>query len=219
MSFVQLINISFTVPCAVYCCYHMGYYLLSFLIIFSLSGALYAAEAGGKIGMKPGKSGKASSAPKGKASSVQSKGEGHKKGGGKHGGRRHGHHKKFPYFPNPLFPVYGYYGYYYPNDYSYSDSEHPLGYGTTLGTTLSRESNIEVNQGLAKPGQSNSTQTYEDVEVYYDYAPGAYNPDGQPSGNGTIYVWTDDNGVDNYVNDIELVPTSKRESVRIIPGD
>ena len=197
----------------------MGYYLVSFLMIFSLSGALYAAESGGKIGMKPGKSSKASSAPKGKAPSVQSKGEGHNRGGGKHGGGRGGHHKKYPYFPNPIYPVYGYYGYYYPNDYSYSDSEHPLGYGTTLGTTLSRESNIEVNQGLAKPGQSNNTQTYEDVEVYYDYAPGAYNPAGQPLGNGTIYVWTDDNGVDNYVNDIEHVPASKRESVRIISGD
>ena len=197
----------------------MGYYLLSFLMIFSLSGALYAAETGGKIGMKPGQSSKASSPPKGKAPSAQSKGEGHNKGGGKHGGGRGGHHKKYPYFPNPLYPVYGYYGYYYPNDYSYSDSEHPLGYGTTLGTTLSRESNIEVNQGLAKPGQSNSTRNYEDVEVYYDYAPGAYNPAGQPSGNGTIYVWTDENGVDNYVNDIELVPASRREGVRTIPGD
>jgi hypothetical protein len=197
----------------------MGYYLLSFLMVFSLSGALYAADTGGKIGMKPGKSEKASSAPEGKAPSVQSKGEGHKKGGGKHGGGRHGHHKKSPYFPNPLFPVYGYYGYYYPNDYSYSDSEHPLGYGTTLGTTLSRESNIEVNQGLAKPGPSNNARAYEDVEVYSDYAPGAYNPSGQPAGNGTIYVWTDENGVDNYVNDIDLVPTAKRESVRIISGD
>ena len=197
----------------------MGYYLLSFLIIFSLSGASYAADTGGKIGKKPGQSNKASAAPKGKAPSAQSKGEGHRKGGGKHGGGRGGHHKKYPYFPNPLYPAYGYYGYYYPNDYSYSDSEHPLGYGTTLGTTLSRESNIEVNQGLAKPGQSNDARNYEDVEVYYDYAPGAYNPAGQPSGNGTIYVWTDDNGVDNYVNDIELVPASRRESVRTISGN
>ena len=78
----------------------MGYYLLSFLMIFSLSGALYAAEAGGKIGMKSGKSEKASSEPKGKAPSVQSKGEGQNKGGGKHGGGRHRHHKKSPYFPN-----------------------------------------------------------------------------------------------------------------------
>ncbi|HML95255.1 MAG TPA: hypothetical protein PKC29_07475 [Thermodesulfobacteriota bacterium] len=197
----------------------MGYYFLSFLMIFSLSGAFYAAEAGGKIGMKSGKSEKVTSAPKGKAPSVQSKGGGHKKGSGKHGVGRHGRHKKSPYFPNPLFPVYGYYGYYYPNDYSYSDPEHPLGYGTTLGTTLSRESNIEVNRGLAKPGPSNNVQTYEDVEVYSDYAPGAYNPAGQPSGSGTIYVWTDEDGVDNYVNDIELVPAARRESVRIISGD
>ena len=200
----------------------MGYYLVSFLMIFSLSGALYAAETGGKIGMKPGKSNKASSAPKGKAPSVQSKGEGRNKGGGKHGSGRGGHHKKYPYFPNPLYPVYGYYGYYYPNDYSYSDSEHPLGYGTTLGTTLSRESNIEVNQGLAKPGQSDNVRTYEDVEVYTDYSPGsygAYDPYGKPAESRTIYIWTDENGVDNYVNDLGLVPPAQRENVRIIFGD
>ncbi|MCC6712719.1 MAG: hypothetical protein IT344_05085 [Candidatus Dadabacteria bacterium] len=196
----------------------MGYYFLLFLMAFSLGGALHAADAGGRIGMKSGKSEKAS-APTGKTRSVQSKGEGHKKEGGRHVEGRHGRREKSPHFPNPLFPVYGYYGYYYPNDYSYSDPEHPLGYGTTLGTTLSRESNIEVNRGLAKPVLPDSTRSYEDVEVYSDHAPGAYNPTGRPSGGGTIYVWTDENGVDNYVNDMDLVPTARRENVRIIPGD
>ena len=57
----------------------MGYYLLSFLMVISLSGALYAADTGGKIGMKPGKSEKASSAPEGKPQSVQINGEEQKK--------------------------------------------------------------------------------------------------------------------------------------------
>lgn len=206
----------------------MGFkhYLLSFLMIFSLTGSLYAADTGGKIGMKSGKPDKAATSPGGKAPSpAEGKGGGGKhdgnKDGNKHGDRR-GHRHKPPFFPNPFFPVYGYYGYYYPNDYSYSDPEHPLGYGTTLGTTLSRESNIDANRDLAKPGRPDNVRTYEDVEVYTDYPPGAYGaygPSGQAAESRTIYIWTDENGVDNYVNDPGLVPAAERENVRIIFGD
>lgn len=198
------------------------YYLFSLVIVFSMAGALYASDTGGKIGMKSGKPDKAATAPGGKApSSVQGKGGGEIKDGKKHGDR-HKHRHKPPFFPNPLFPVYGYYGYYYPNDYSYSDPEHPFGYGTTLGTTLSRESNIDANRDLAKPGQPDNARTYEEVEVYTDYSPGsygAYNPYGKPAESRTIYIWTDESGVDNYVNDPGLVPPAQRENVRIIFGD
>lgn len=202
------------------------YYLFSLVMVFSMTGALYAADTGGKIGMKSGKPDKAAAAPGGKApSSVQGKGGGEIKDGKKHGkkyGDRHKHRHNPPFFPNPLSPVYGYYGYYYPNDYSYSDPEHPLGYGTTLGTTLSRESNIDANRDLAKPGQPNNVRTYEDVEVYTDYSAGsyeAYGSSGRPAESRTIYIWTDENGVDNYVNDPGLVPLAQRENVRIIFGD
>ncbi len=191
-------------------------------MVFSLTGALYASDTGGKIGMKSGKPDKAATAPSGKSPApVQGKGGGEMKDGKKHGDRR-GHRHKPPFFPNPFFPVYGYYGYYYPNDYSFSDPEHPLGYGTTLGTTLSRESNIDANRDFAKPGQPDNVRTYEDVEVYTDYSPGAYgayDAYGQPAESRTIYIWTDENGVDNYVNDIDLVPSAQRENVRTIFGD
>lgn len=132
-------------------------------------------------------------------------------------------HHKF----NPLYAPYYYFGYYgyppYNGYYAYVDPDYPLGYGTTLGTTLERPSNLEINQfnesapapqeyRQDNPGAGNIyTEPQEDTVVEY------YNP--PPSEEQTIYVWVDEGGVRNYVNDIDLVPMRYRDIVTIMGAE
>lgn len=122
---------------------------------------------------------------------------------------------------NPLYaPLYylGYYGYApYTNYSTYRDPDYPLGYGTTMGTTLERPSNIEVNQffrdspsrGYYPKEYSGAVYAYTDVLP--GYAPDNYSP--SPAVEQTIYVWVDDSGVKNYANGLDLVPLRYRDIV------
>jgi len=148
-----------------------------------------------------------------------------------HGGNdkwdgKHHHDWKHHKF-NPLYAPYYYLGYYgyppYNGYYAYVDPDYPLGYGTTLGTTLERPSNLEINQfnqnapAPQEYRQDNSgpgniyTEPQEDTVVEY------YNP--PPSEEQTIYVWVDEGGVRNYVNDIDLVPMRYRDVVTIMGAE
>ncbi|HVY54277.1 MAG TPA: hypothetical protein VHC46_00820 [Thermodesulfobacteriota bacterium] len=141
-----------------------------------------------------------------------------------HGKDHHGKgHDKF----NPLYAPYYYFGYYgyapYTGNYAYVDPDYPLGYGTTMGTSLERPSNIEINRYLEEaPAQPYYNQenpgagyTYtgpaEETVVEYNNPP--------PSEEQTIYVWVDESGVSNYVNDIDLVPPRYRDVVTIMGAE
>jgi hypothetical protein len=148
-----------------------------------------------------------------------------------HGGKDkwHGknHHPKRPHKFNPLYaPFYysGYYGYApYAGYYAYVDPDYPLGYGTTLGTTLERPSNLEINQFLEDAPapreyqQDNTaagdayTEPPQDTVVEYYNTP--------PSGEQTIYVWVDEGGVRNYANDFDLIPERYRDIVTIMGAE
>ena len=128
---------------------------------------------------------------------------GQKPGHNRPGYKHNKHHYKKYYGYNP------YYGYpaYFPYDNSIAISE----YDTTFGTGLSRPNNIEVNRYLqeTRPSktdyQSSSPVYTEEPSVEYIYIP-------RPE-SSTIYVWTDEAGVDHYVNDIDLVPAKYRENI------
>lgn len=141
-----------------------------------------------------------------------------------HGKRHHGKgHHKF----NPLYaPFYysGYYGYLpYTGYYAYVDPDYPFGYGTTMGTTLERPSNLEVNRFNDEApapvdyrrDNSGAGYTYteppEDIVVEYPGPP--------PSEEQTIYVWVDESGVPNYVNDIDLIPQSYRDIATVLGAE
>lgn len=142
-----------------------------------------------------------------------------------HGGKdkRHGkhHHRKGHHKFNPLFAPYYYFGYYgyapYANYYVYADSDYPFGYGTTLGTTLERPSNLEVNQfGQDSPvpaeyQRDNSDAGYVNTDSPEKDVADYYNP--PPAEEQTIYVWVDESGVRNYANDLDLVPLGYRDIV------
>ncbi|MEW6146018.1 MAG: hypothetical protein AB1598_13490 [Thermodesulfobacteriota bacterium] len=148
-----------------------------------------------------------------------------------HGGKDkwHGKHDdhKWRHKFNPLYAPYYYLGYYgyppYTGYYAYIDPDYPFGYGTTLGTTLERPSNLEVNQFLEgapapqdyRQDDSGAGDAYteppQDAVVEY------YNP--SPSGEQTIYVWVDEGGVRNYANDIDLVPERYRDIVTIVGAE
>ncbi len=136
----------------------------------------------------------------------------------KHRGR---YKKYYPYY----FPYYySYSGYsYYPDYYMYDDPDYPYGYGTTLGSTLERPSNLEVNRygdQTEERGYDGQGDTAGDVpyarDVYGTYTE-YYGP--PPSEEQTIYIWVDENGIENYVNDLDLVPLEYRNDVRILGGE
>lgn len=142
----------------------------------------------------------------------------HKKHHNKYTGKNYGkghyykhgkHYNKYSYYyPN-------YYGYYpYQDSYVYYDPLYPYGYGTTLGTVLERPSNLEVNQYI----NSRDRKSYKQYHQYGDEPlPGYYSD--SPSQEQVIYIWTDEDGVENYVNDLDLVPPEYRDEVRIIGRD
>lgn len=139
--------------------------------------------------------------------------------GNKHG-KKHYYkkHKKHGYYNKP-HGGYVYYGYnnYYPGDYYYEDIPYD-GYGSTLGTVPRRPSNLEVNNYVYGPDYENNDQGYYPEDQYgyqgdyvqedYSYAPG---PESR-----TIYIWTDEFGVEHFVNDPNLVPDQFWGDVRIV---
>ena len=142
---------------------------------------------------------------------------------------RHGnyHHDKGNHKFNPLYAPFYYFGYYgyapYNGYYAYADPDYPLGYGTTMGTSLERPSNLEINRFNENPpvpedyrqDNSGAGNTYigpaEDAVVEFYYPP--------PSEEQTIYVWVDESGVPNYVNDIDLVPLRYRDIATILGAE
>lgn len=148
-----------------------------------------------------------------------------------HGGNNHwhdkDHHDKGHHNFNPLYAPYYYFGYYgyapYNGYYAYVDPEYPLGYGTTMGTSLERPSNIEINrynEGAPAPPQyreDDSDTDYPYSEPTEDTVVENYNP--PPSREQTIYVWVDESGVQNYANDIDLVPLRYRDIVTIMGAE
>ena len=139
----------------------------------------------------------------------------------------HNHHHMGSHKFNPLYAPYYYIGYYgyapYTNYYAYEDPDYPLGYGTTLGTTLERQSNLEVNrfgEDSAAPAdyrQDNSDAGYVDTDSPEGYVADNYNP--PPSEGQTIYVWVDESGVRNYVNDLDFVPLRYRDIVTTLDAE
>jgi hypothetical protein len=138
---------------------------------------------------------------------------------------KHDDHKRRHKF-NPLFAPFYYFGYGYapyPGYYAYVDPDYPFGYGTTLGTTLERQNNLEVNQFLEgapapqdhRQNDSGAGDTYtesaQDAVVEYYHPPLAEEQ--------TIYVWVDDGGVRNYVNDFDLVPERYRDIVTVVGAE
>ena len=142
---------------------------------------------------------------------------------------RHGqnHHGKWHDKINPIYAPYFYLGYYgyapYNGYYSYIDPDYPLGYGTTMGTTLARPSNIEINQYLEQApapqynGQGDSGAVYTYTEPAEDAVVEYNNP--SPSEEQTIYVWVDESGVKNYANDIDFVPLRFRDIATVMGAE
>jgi len=142
---------------------------------------------------------------------------------------RHGnyHHDKGHHKFNPLYAPYYYFGYYgyapYTGYYAYVDPDYPLGYGTTMVTSLERPSNLEINrfnEDAPVPQdyrQDNSGAGYTYTEPPEDTIVEYYNP--PPSEEQTIYVWIDEGGVRNYVNDIDLVPQKYRDIATILGAE
>lgn len=136
------------------------------------------------------------------------------------------HHKR-PHKFNPLYAPYynsGYYGYApYMNYYAYAYPDYPLGYGTTLGTALERPSNLEVNQfGQDSPApaeyqRDNSDAGYVNTDSPEQDVTDYYNP--PPAEEQTIYVWVDESGVRNYVNDLDFVPMRYRDAVTTLGAE
>lgn len=141
----------------------------------------------------------------------------------------HGHNQrhKRPHKFNPLYAPYYYFGYYgyapYTNYYAYVDPDYPLGYGTTLGTSLERPSNLEVNQfGQDSPAPADYRRDNSGAGDAYTEPPEVpvieyYNP--PPAREQTIYVWVDESGVRNYVNDLDFVPAKYRDVVTTLGAE
>jgi len=117
---------------------------------------------------------------------------------------------------------YVYYGYndYYPEDY-YGYEEIPYdGYGSTLGTVPERRSNLDVNNYVYGPDYENYDTEYYPEDVYeysddYQATTDDYTYVPKP-GNRTIYIWTDDRGVEHFVNDPNLIPEQFKGDLRIV---
>jgi len=145
--------------------------------------------------------------------------------GKKHYYKNHNKHYSYNYYGyKPYYKPrsYVYYGYndYYPEDY-YGYEDIPYGgYGSTLGTVPERRSNLEVNNYVYGPDYRGNAAEYYPEDVYeysddyqdtqdgYSYAP-------EP-GNRTIYIWTDEHGVEHFVNDPDLVPDQLRGDLRVV---
>ena len=152
--------------------------------------------------------------------------------GNSHGGHGnwhgHNHHHDGPHKFNPLYAPYYYFGYYggyalYTDYYANADPDYPLGYGTTMGTTLERPSNLEVNQfGQDSPSPADYRQDNSDAGHTYTEPAGdsviEYSSP-PPSEEQTIYVWVDESGVRNYVNDLDFVPLRYRDIVRTLDAE
>lgn len=130
-----------------------------------------------------------------------------------------GHYKNYyPYYFPPYYVSYGYS--YSPDYYLYEDPVSLYGYGTTLGTSLERPSNLEVN----RYGGDRDSYEQAGTEGGVPYAEGVYgiyteNYGPSPSEGGAIYIWVDENGVENYVNDLDLVPLRYKDNIRIVGGE
>ncbi len=131
-----------------------------------------------------------------------------------HPGQKSGHHGyAYKHNKHHYKNYYGYSPYYgYPAYFPYDSSIAFGEYGTTFGSGLSRPNNIEVNRYLQETRPSNTDEQIsypvypEEPRVEYIYLPGPES--------STIYVWTDEAGVDHYVNNIDLVPIEYRENIR-----
>ena len=150
-----------------------------------------------------------------------------------HSHGRNGHndvnnnHHQGPHKFNPLYAPFYYFGYYgyapYTANYAYQDPEYPLGYGTTMGTTLERPSNLEVNQfgqnspaeGYYPPEDSGAGDTYTDAPQ--GHVQDNYNS--PPAVEQTISIWIDESGVKNYANELNLVPLKYRDVVTTLSAE
>lgn len=134
------------------------------------------------------------------------------------------HKKHYNYYGyKPYYKPYGgyvYYGYndYYPEDYYYEDVPYD-GYGSTLGTVPERRSNLDVNNYVYGPDYDIYPESYpEDGYEYpdeYQNAPDSYSYAPEPE-RRTIYIWTDERGVEHFVNDPDLVPEEFRGDLRVV---
>jgi len=138
---------------------------------------------------------------------------------------KHKSHNKHYYNNHGYNPQGGnvYYGYdnYYPSPdyygYGYGD---PYYYGFTLGTVPERRSNLDVNPYRGRPEYRGNEEAYYPEDVYeypevYEEPTGDYSNAPGPA-NRTIYVWTDDTGVEHFVNDPDIVPDEFWGQVRVV---
>lgn len=141
--------------------------------------------------------------------------------GKKHYYKNKKHYNYYGYKPYYRPRTYVYYGYndYYPDDYYYYDDIPYDGYGSTLGTVPERRSNLEVNNYVYGPDYDIYPESYpEDTYEYpdeYQSAPDSYSYAPEPD-RRTIYIWTDDRGVEHFVNDPDLVPEEFRGDLRVV---
>jgi len=145
--------------------------------------------------------------------------------GNNHYYKNHQKHYNYNYYGyKPYYKPRGYvyYGYndYYPGDYyGYEDIPYD-GYGSTLGTVPERRSNLDVNNYVYGPDYQDEEPEYypEDVYEYSEdsqYGPEDYSYAPEP-GSRTIYIWTDNRGVEHFVNDPNLVPERYRGDLRVV---
>ena len=147
----------------------------------------------------------------------------------KYYGKQHyykSHKKRYNYYghkpynqPYGGYVYYGYDNYYPPDNYGYEYRD-PYYYGSTLGTVPERRSNLDVNPYRGRPEYRGNEEAYYPEDVYeypevYEEPPGAYSNAPDPGGQ-TIYVWTDNSGVEHFVNDPDIVPDEFWGQVRVV---
>ncbi len=143
---------------------------------------------------------------------------------GNHGhGKKHyykNHKKHYNYYGyKPYYRAYGGYVYYPDDYYGYEDIPYD-GYGSTLGTVPERRSNLEVNNYVYGPDYGIDKPDYYPEDVYeypgeYQSTPDSYSY-APESERRTIYIWTDDRGIEHFVNDPDLVPEQFRRDLRVV---
>jgi hypothetical protein len=147
----------------------------------------------------------------------------------KYYGKQHyykSHNKRYNYYGhkpyNQPYGGYVYYGYnnYYPDDYYVYEDVPYDGYGSTLGTVPRRPNNLDVNNYVYGPDYDSYEPGYDPEEQYeypdvYEEPLGDYS-NAPGSANRAIYVWTDNSGVEHFVNDPDIVPDEFWSQVRVV---
>ncbi len=137
----------------------------------------------------------------------------------KHNHKRHRHKKHhnphyYDYQYDPYYPGYTY----YPSDYGvYGSTVIIDGYDSEYYGYYGRPSNLEVN-GYIKPDYDQELYLEPTEEYYYEEPiyEEAVEPVQDESLSDVIYVWTDDEGVEHYTNDPDLIPEYYSDTVRVV---